>query len=161
MARNFSSRAIVLEVLRKDNYANWSVCLKNYLLSQDLWDIVEETTEPPKEKDDKDGFKRWRKSNATALHAIQISCGPEILSQVRKFDTAKSARNALAMMYGEKLRVNLVTEQGNQSSNPCTTLKKSVPKFTMLYIFVFMHTCVPLFCMYVSEKLIGKLPKEQ
>ncbi|KAM4082845.1 hypothetical protein ACB094_08G011600 [Castanea mollissima] len=111
MARNFSSRAIVLEVLRKDNYANWSVCVKNYLLSQDLWDIVEETTEPPKEKDDKDGFKRWRKSNATALHAIQISCGPEILSQVRKFDTAKSAWNALAMMYGEKLRVNLVTEQ--------------------------------------------------
>ncbi|XP_030970598.1 uncharacterized protein LOC115990975 [Quercus lobata] len=116
MARNFSSRAIVLEVLRKDNYANWSVCVKNYLLSQDLWDIVEETTEPPKEKDDKDGFKRWRKSNATALHAIQISCGPEILSQVRKFDTAKSAWNALAMMYGEKLRVNLVTEQGMADS---------------------------------------------
>ncbi|KAF3967832.1 hypothetical protein CMV_008219 [Castanea mollissima] len=85
-------------------------------MSQDLWDIVEETTEPPKEKDDKDGFKRWRKSNATALHAIQISCGPEILSQVRKFDTAKSAWNALAMMYGEKLRVNLVTEQGMADS---------------------------------------------
>nr|POF14644.1 hypothetical protein CFP56_26745 [Quercus suber] len=116
MARNFSSRAIILEVLRKDNYANWSVCVKNYLLSQDLWDIVEETTEPPKEKDDKDEFKRWRKSNATALHAIQISCGPEILSQVRKFDTAKSAWNALAMMYGEKLRVNLVTEQGMADS---------------------------------------------
>jgi hypothetical protein len=115
MARNFASSAIVLEVLRKDNYANWSVCVKNYLLSHDLWDIVEATAEPPKQEDNEEIFKEWRKSNATALHAIQISCGPEILSQIRKFETAKSAWNALAMTYGEKLRVNLVTEQGNQS----------------------------------------------
>lgn len=116
MARNFASSAIVLEVLRKDNYANWSVCVKNYLLSHDLWDIVEATAEPPKQEDNEEIFKEWRKSNATALHAIQISCGPEILSQIRKFETAKSAWNALAMTYGEKLRVNLVTEQGMADS---------------------------------------------
>ena len=121
MARNFASSAIVLEVLRKDNYANWSVCVKHYLLSRDLWEIVVGNTEHPTDQEGKK-FKAWTKKNATALHAIQISCGPEILSQVRKFETAKSAWNALAVMYGEKLKINLDTEQGNQSSNPYTCL---------------------------------------
>ncbi|GLT70496.1 hypothetical protein SLA2020_425720 [Shorea laevis] len=75
METNTFSSTIVLELLRNDNYANWSASMKNYLLAQDLWDIVEATTEPPKPEDDVVEFKAWRKNNAAALHAIQISCG--------------------------------------------------------------------------------------
>lgn len=150
MARNFASGAIVLEVLRKDNYANWSVCVKNYLLSHDLWDIVEATVEPPKQEDNEEIFKEWRKSNATALHAIQISCGPEILSQIRKFETAKSAWNALAMTYGEKLRVNLVTEQGNQSVVIHAPLSLSLKMFQKLQCYIFLSMLTYLCaCIYV------------
>ncbi|KAF2318361.1 hypothetical protein GH714_005985 [Hevea brasiliensis] len=53
------------------NYANWSVCMKNYLLANDLWDIVEATTEAPSPEEAEAEYKAWIKKNAAALHAIQ------------------------------------------------------------------------------------------
>ncbi|KAJ7969105.1 Ankyrin repeat-containing protein family [Quillaja saponaria] len=104
------SGGVVLEVLRKDNYENWSVLVKNYLLSKDIWDIVEDPQDPPRPEDL--NFKIWRKKNAKALHAIQISCGAEILSRLRGIASARKAWNTLAMTFGPKLRVNLDIEQG-------------------------------------------------
>ncbi|XVF82778.1 hypothetical protein PTKIN_Ptkin16aG0076900 [Pterospermum kingtungense] len=83
-----------------ENYANWNACLKNYLRSRDLWDVVEETTtsEPPKQVEiSKDAdLKAWEKRNASALHAIQISCAPTMLSYIRDKTTAKDAWYTLA-----------------------------------------------------------------
>ncbi|GAU39603.1 hypothetical protein TSUD_276430 [Trifolium subterraneum] len=41
-ASNIASTGIVLEVLTKDNYLDWSVLVKNYLIGKELWyNIVE------------------------------------------------------------------------------------------------------------------------
>jgi hypothetical protein len=100
MATNGLSSTIVLELLRNDNYANWCAWMKNYLLAQDLWDIVQSTTEPPKLEDDVVGFKAWTKNNAAALHAILISCEVDILPEIREITSAKIVWNKLASMYG-------------------------------------------------------------
>jgi hypothetical protein len=104
MATNSLSNTIVLELLRnKDNYENWCAWMKNYLLAQDLWDIVQSTTEPPKPEDDVVGFKAWTKDNAAALHAILISCEMDILPEIREISSAKIVWDKLASMYGPRI----------------------------------------------------------
>ncbi|CAK7325285.1 unnamed protein product [Dovyalis caffra] len=206
MATYVVPNAIVVEVLRNDNYENWRCCIKSYLLAQGLWDIVEPTTgasddrnaevdsKPPdneevakansqtsdnqkaaradanstapdneevakpdshstsdnqeraradtiasdnqdiakadsKAPDNREGAQAhskkdadnqevakvdpkaldnqernqtnseaWCKRNAAALHAIQISCSPDILSKIRSIDSAKKAWDTLANM---------------------------------------------------------------
>lgn len=102
------SSAVVSECLRKDNYANWSVCVKSYLLANDLWQVIEESQTTG------NNSPRWIKMNAMALHAIQISCGPDILSQIRGLKSAREAWNSLDKMYGTMLSFKLaIDEQGN------------------------------------------------
>ncbi|GLT68598.1 hypothetical protein SLA2020_408110 [Shorea laevis] len=88
-----SSTAITPFLLEKDknNYEDWKVYVKNYLLAQDLWDIVEygNTQEG-----------NWRKKNAAALHAILSTCSQDIFSQI-KDSSAKDAWNHLAKMHEE------------------------------------------------------------
>ncbi|XP_042954895.1 uncharacterized protein LOC122291290 isoform X1 [Carya illinoinensis] len=99
MATTILPGTIVSEVLGNKNYENWSACIKNCLLAQDLWDIIETATEPPKLEDDVVEFKAWRKKNAATLHAIQISCGMDILSQIKDISSAKILWDTLAKMY--------------------------------------------------------------
>ncbi|GKV28734.1 hypothetical protein SLEP1_g37749 [Rubroshorea leprosula] len=88
-----SSTAIAPFLLEKDknNYEDWKVYVKNYLLAQDLWDIVEygNTQEG-----------NWRKKNAAALHAILSTCSQDIFSQI-KDSSAKDAWNHIAKMHEE------------------------------------------------------------
>ncbi|XP_035547385.1 uncharacterized protein LOC108990288 [Juglans regia] len=124
MATSMLSSTIVREVLRNDNYANWSACIKNYLLAQDLWDIFETTTEPPKPEDDAVEFKAWRKKNATALHAIQISCGVEIQSQINDISSAKTVWDMLPKLVHQPKGPsdNSVAEQGNSLNIPSSNV---------------------------------------
>ncbi|KAM1411566.1 hypothetical protein COP1_024245 [Malus domestica] len=85
---------IVHELLNKNNYEEWSLQVKTYLLAEDLWDIAT-TTEPPEQEDDEVEFKAWRKSNAKALHSIQISCGVDTFSFIMSANTAKEAWDTL------------------------------------------------------------------
>ena len=39
--------AAVVEVLKQDNYLDWSVRVKTYLMAQDIWDIVESRSNSP------------------------------------------------------------------------------------------------------------------
>jgi hypothetical protein len=86
----------VLQVLEKENYVDWSDQIRNYLIGCDLWEIIEETNKPPKQKDDEAAFKAWSKKNFMALHVIQISCGREAFSSIKKIITAKTAWETLA-----------------------------------------------------------------
>ena len=105
MATNTVSSTIVLQLLGSNNYENWSAWMKNYLLAQDLWDIVDSTTEPPKPESDAVGFKEWRKNNAAALHAILISCEVNIvLPAIREISSAKIVWDRLASIYGSSIR---------------------------------------------------------
>ena len=72
--------AAVLEVLKQDNYLDWNVRVKTYLMAQDLWDVVESRSEPPTQEN-ATAFKAWSKTNAMALHVIQMLCGPELLGK--------------------------------------------------------------------------------
>ena len=90
--------AAVLEALNEDNYLDWSVQLKTYLMAQDLWEIVESTSEPPA-RENEAAFKAWNKTNAMALHVIQMSCGPDTFSDIREISSARGAWDSLAKMY--------------------------------------------------------------
>ncbi|KAM7264439.1 hypothetical protein ACFE04_002122 [Oxalis oulophora] len=100
-AANTAANTIVPQVLGYDNYAIWSACLKNYLLAQDLWDIVEN----PPNADHGDSpnaeeyYKVWRRKNAAALHAIQVSCGPEMLFVATQTSSANTAWITIAQVH--------------------------------------------------------------
>ncbi|XP_017972471.1 PREDICTED: uncharacterized protein LOC18603951 [Theobroma cacao] len=97
-AHNVCSSAIVAQVLTgEDNYENWRACIKNYLWVRDLWDVVEQTSEPSQQEDEAE-FMAWSKRNVSALHAIQISCDPIMLSHIRNMTSAKDAWNTLAQV---------------------------------------------------------------
>ncbi|BFG21042.1 hypothetical protein CerSpe_073160 [Prunus speciosa] len=115
--------AIVVEFLNKDNYEHWSALVKNYLVAQDLWEVVEATAEPPKPEEEAeadDHFKAWRKKNATALHAIQVSCGPDAFSVIKEISSAKIAWDTLAEKFTPQpsLLINSFVQSANSSSNP-------------------------------------------
>lgn len=68
--------------------------MKTYLLSEDLWEVVEAIKEIPAATLE-DEYKAWKRKNAKALYAIQNSCGPEMFSFICEIETAKSAWKAL------------------------------------------------------------------
>ncbi|KAF5465265.1 hypothetical protein F2P56_015287 [Juglans regia] len=115
MSTNILSSTIVLEALRNENYENWSACIKNYFLAQDLWDIFETTTEPPKPEELLE-FKGWRKKNGAALHAIQISCGVEIQSKIKDSSSAKTVWDTLAKLMSQP--PNPKVDPKSSSNNP-------------------------------------------
>ncbi|CAN6702188.1 unnamed protein product [Malus baccata var. baccata] len=80
------------EVLNQNNYTPWSMRIKTYLVAKDLWDVVQ--TEHP-EVGPSDKHKVWKQRNAQALHAIQLSCGDDILSFISDATSAKSAWDIL------------------------------------------------------------------
>ncbi|CAL9014018.1 unnamed protein product [Prunus brigantina] len=85
-----------LKLLNHRNYEYWSFRVKVYLLAEDVWDLVEATTEPPKPEDGEVAFKAWRKNNAKALLAIQTSCGDDTYPIIEGITEAKAAWDALA-----------------------------------------------------------------
>ncbi|KAG2669685.1 hypothetical protein I3760_14G044100 [Carya illinoinensis] len=90
-----------LELLGNDNYADWSVKMKNYLSGQGLWNLVETRSKPPKPDDDVVEFEAWRKRNDMTLQAIQSSCRMDILYRINNICSAKIAWEMLAKMFME------------------------------------------------------------
>ncbi|GKU91066.1 hypothetical protein SLEP1_g4990 [Rubroshorea leprosula] len=87
----------VPELLASDNYKRWSICMKSYLVSQDLWDAVVHSCAPAGVD-----TKEWIKKDAAALHAIQISCGPKKFDVIEEISSAKTAWNTLKQKHIEK-----------------------------------------------------------
>jgi hypothetical protein len=106
-----------LLVLEEDNYADWSVQIKSYLMAHDLWEIIEETIEPPRQEDDEAAFKAWSKKNCTTLHVIQISCGSDTAFEIIQITTAKIAWDMLAEKY--------VVSTGADSGPPSLSLNRA------------------------------------
>ena len=63
---------VVFSVYGEETREAWSVRMKTYLMTIDLWDIVEATTEPPAPEDEI-AFNAWSKKNAMALYLITES----------------------------------------------------------------------------------------
>jgi len=51
-----------IEVLNQSNYKVWRTCMVSYLVSEDLWDVVDgnNTTSPTDGQGNADAFKRWK-----------------------------------------------------------------------------------------------------
>ena len=69
--------------------------MEDCLKQQNLWDIVEAATEPPKPEDDEIAFNDWSKNNAIALYLIWES-SDAIFSFKKSTRTAQIAWNTLA-----------------------------------------------------------------
>ena len=93
--------AAVVEVLRQDNYLDWSVRVKTYLMANDLWDIVDPSIGCPTPRNEA-ASKDWSRTNAMALHVIQKSCGPATFSDIRQVNSARTAWETLARLFGPK-----------------------------------------------------------
>ncbi len=98
---------VVLSVFNKEGYVIWSFKMKNELIKQNLWDVVEATTEPPTLEYDEIAFKAWSKNNCLALYLIRESLGPLAFPLIGKFDTAKKAWDTLAQKYNPKSKLPL------------------------------------------------------
>ncbi|KAL6139561.1 hypothetical protein ACLB2K_057865 [Fragaria x ananassa] len=91
------SLVIDLKALNQDNYEHWSFWVRKYLLAEDLWDVVQGTSEPPKPEDGEGEaeYMAWRKNNARALHVITIFSGQDAQSCISDSEMAKDAWNTL------------------------------------------------------------------
>ncbi|XP_071913957.1 uncharacterized protein [Coffea arabica] len=91
-----AATGIVPEMLTEENYEDWKVCLKHYLVGHGLWGVVS-GKEPEPSKDKKQEHEEWKKKNALALHAIQLSCGPATYAKFKEAHIcARVAWNHLA-----------------------------------------------------------------
>ncbi|PQM36299.1 hypothetical protein Pyn_13232 [Prunus yedoensis var. nudiflora] len=108
-----------LQLLNDLNYEDWSFRLKVYLLAEDVWDVVEATTEPPKPEDGEVAFKAWRKNNAKALLAIQTCCGDDNYPIIEGITEAKAAWDALA----EELKPSDSEEETGHDNNDESDVK--------------------------------------
>ncbi|KAF8411669.1 hypothetical protein HHK36_004227 [Tetracentron sinense] len=104
---------IVPEVLRTNNYENWKVWMKSYLLGQGLWDIVDGTESKPEPTEAE--FQTWRQKNGKALYAIQVSCVPHMFCGIKDTDSAEAAWNILALNSSQVPEVTLTDNEGNIS----------------------------------------------
>lgn len=130
---------VVLEVLNKYNYEDWSEVVKSYLVARNLWDVVkpDDTDDQPKldaerndpnadhddqvdiaDADHEDHIKAKHqelendKKNAAALHAIKISCGPEALQEIRRIYSAKEAWKTLEDKFKPDFCIQLFPRPG-------------------------------------------------
>ena len=88
-------------VLNQDNYLDWSVRVKTYLMAQNLWDLFESSGEAStlSKKGASKSNKPLSKKNARALQVIQMFCGPDTFSNIREISSAKTAWDTLAEKY--------------------------------------------------------------
>lgn len=84
---------IVEEVLTKDNYAQWRVCIKQFLKSEGLWEVCK--VGPPLERVPDPQIIWKKKKNDMALHVIKNSCSPEMLSHIKTIEFANVAWETL------------------------------------------------------------------
>ncbi|XP_040995182.1 uncharacterized protein LOC121241466 [Juglans microcarpa x Juglans regia] len=109
----FSTAVVPQEILLHDeyNYEEWKVRVKTYLLSQDLWQDVQQTDEP---------FPGRGRENFMALHVIQISCGPQPFSEIKNIMNAREAWKTLADRYGRRhVAIEQDTSEENSMSPEC------------------------------------------
>ncbi|GLT52346.1 hypothetical protein SLA2020_256940 [Shorea laevis] len=111
-AGNITSNVIVPQVLAESNYEEWSICMKNYLIAHDLWDVVKDSSNVNLADEAAAGLS---KKNAAVLHAFQISCAPGTFAHIKGVNSAKDAWGKLAERYKFKQKWQLL-RKGQQSS---------------------------------------------
>ncbi|XP_035545898.1 uncharacterized protein LOC109004066 [Juglans regia] len=123
----FSTPVAPQEILLHDkyNYEEWKVRVKTYLLSQDLWQDVQQTDEP---------FPGRGRENFLALHVIQISCGPQPFNEIKNIMNAREAWKTLADRYGRRdVASKQDTSEENSMSPGCRSNEEYLCSYEKLY----------------------------
>lgn len=81
-------------VLTESNYTEWSGLMRNYLASQDLWDVIAIPTNNTQSND-----PEWSRKNDEALKSIQRSCRKDIFDCVKDVSSAKNIWDALETLH--------------------------------------------------------------
>ena len=92
------TKPAVFNEVNEDNYSDWSIRVKTYLIAQNLWDFVESSSER-RTPNTKSASKTLSEKNAKALRAIRMFCGPDTLSDIREISSAEDAWDTLAEKY--------------------------------------------------------------
>ncbi|XP_027177773.1 uncharacterized protein LOC113776921 [Coffea eugenioides] len=134
---------IVPEEFTEENYEEWKRCLEHYLVGHGLWGVVsgeekdpinDERQEYGEEK--KQEHEEWKKKNALALHAIQLSCGTGTYVKLKEAHT--SAVVAWKHLV-EKLRPKKIFAKGDredESSRVEEEGPKEYRRYRPLYIAI-------------------------
>lgn len=89
--------SIPLPIFKGENYDFWSIKMRTFFLSQDLWDIVDKgfsTSENPSVEQLRQE-KKERQKDATALYAIQLAVDDTNFSRIMGATTSKEAWDLL------------------------------------------------------------------
>ncbi|XP_048326672.2 uncharacterized protein LOC125421521 [Ziziphus jujuba] len=175
------SSGIVPQVLKNnlENLKEWSIRLRTYLMTQDVWDVMEPT---PTFVDVRDVAVEmaWKRKNATALHAIYISCGPRAFSAIQYIPEAKGGWDKLAELEPQpKLEIAERILSRNDGTEQYKELYKAVRKGDLSKINQFITenpdavsaniTCTKRTALHVAamvghlsivKMLVQKMPKE-
>ena len=90
-----------VEKLTSENYLHWKFNMKMYLMSKDLWEIVEGTETLPQGANQQQQQKFKKRVNQ-ALASISLSVSTSVQLYVRKCKSGKEAWDALANHFEEK-----------------------------------------------------------
>ena len=135
---------IVPELLTEGNYANWRTCIQWYLMGQDLLEVCRIKDIPDKERHPEE-FSVWEKKNAMALHAIQISCSREMLSQIRDKMLASEAWDFLMQL--SYPIIDFVTEE--QADAPA-------PAGKVFFLFLMLKIVMPFYIINLDNIYVYK-----
>ncbi|MCL7029562.1 hypothetical protein MKW94_013041, partial [Papaver nudicaule] len=111
------------ELLTPSNYGTWKDYMRNYLLSQGLWGIVDGTDVPFYH--DEYQFGPWKTRNEMAIHAIRQYCGPEMLPVISHAADAKGAWNQLLLCASAYKREKAATDSEETSIDDEELLTRS------------------------------------
>lgn len=88
---------LALRTLKGNNYDAWRSWMKSYLVSEDLWDIVDgaDTIPPEDTEENSNALKEWNKKNARAEFVLKSTISDYLFDPIIDCDSASSIWNAL------------------------------------------------------------------
>ena len=91
----------VIEKLNNYNYRDWHTCIKSYLQSQDLWEIVgSDEIEPPPNLTR--AYMKWKVKAGRALFVLKATVD-SLLSHIEDVETpTKEAWDVFATLFSKK-----------------------------------------------------------
>ncbi|KAJ0016484.1 hypothetical protein Pint_11974 [Pistacia integerrima] len=97
---NTSPLALPIPIFTGENYDVWSIKMKTYFLSQDLWDIVNygnylEISSSTLSEQQQEQLKESKKNDAAALFILQQAVDDNIFRKISRAQKAKEAWDAL------------------------------------------------------------------
>ena len=129
----------ILAVIKRlddvDDYGDWSLQVKTYLMNHKLWDIVEGTNEPPEAENDEAAFEDWSEKNALVFRVIVFSCGYRLRFAIWWITSAKIAWDTLAKIcnFSRSSYIGISTSL----SKKCTCSQSNIFKVGyVVYIYI-------------------------